>query len=299
MRAKEEILSRHSHLRADLLGRLATIDGELDADDLLTRFTASEPVRLSPAQAPLRFEDYVLEKHLGSGGMGKVYRATQRSLQRSVAIKTLRKKWHGDLEATQRLVREAQLLGKLRHPGIVSVHGLGQFPAGSVFLVMDYIEGVDLCSYVAHQENRLGSLRDIAHSIADAVAHAHDRQVLHCDLKPSNVLVDNENRICVTDFGLGRALGASGRVESLGEGTRGYMAPEQHLAGEEITRATDVFGIGAILFRLMFGHIPSSANLGSEHRLSANEALHEICLKCLEVDPKNRFPDARALLDAL
>jgi tRNA A-37 threonylcarbamoyl transferase component Bud32 len=298
-RAKDDVLSRHSHLRADLLGLLATIDRELDADDLLTKVAASEPVRLSPAQAPLRFEDYVLEKHLGSGGMGKVYRATQRSLQRPVAIKTLKKKWHADLEATQRLVREAQLLGKLRHPGIVSVHGLGQFPAGSVFLAMDYIEGVDLHRYVAREENRLGSSRDITRSIADAVAHAHDRQVLHCDLKPSNILVDDENRIYVTDFGLGRALGASGRAESLGEGTRGYMAPEQHLPGAEVTKATDVYGIGAILFRLMFGHIPSSANLGSAQRLSADEALHQVCLQCLEEDPMNRFPDARALWEAL
>lgn len=298
--AKDEILARHRHLLADLLKPLATVDRDMRADGLTSEFQASiERVRIDSAQAPLRFDDYVLEKHLGSGGMGKVYRATQRSLNRPVAIKTLRKRWQGDGEATRRLVQEARLLGMLRHPGIVSVHGLGQFPGGSVFLAMDYIDGTNLNRFCAHERLPDNQILDIVRSIADAVAHAHDRQVLHCDLKPSNILLDQNNRVYVTDFGLGRALGNSAATGSGGEGTPAFMAPEQFMPDDRITKATDVYGIGGILYTLLHQHLPGDQDQFLEDREVAATDLERICGKCLAAAPQDRFDDARKLHEAL
>src|SRR5262249_40768306 len=151
--------------------------------------------------------------------------------------------------ATIRFLEEAEFLARLRHPGIVTVHGLGHLPDGGHFLVMDLIEGSDLAREMSTGPVPVVQALRWVSEAADAIEHAHQQGVIHCDLKPSNLLLDRAGHIHVTDFGLGRSL--SGDRQSVG-GTAGFMAPEQvDATWGPISPRTDVHGLGAVLYALL------------------------------------------------
>ena len=260
----------------------------------------------------LDYGDFLLNELVGRGGMGKVYRAVWKSRNQRVAVKVLHKPRWTSPAAVERFMEEARTVARLRHPGIVGVHGVGRTPGGGLFLVMDFIDGADLAQVSSEQRPSPRQAAAWVAEAARAVAHAHAHGVVHCDLKPSNLMRDNGGRIVVGDFGLARSFGDDTR--SWG-GTLGYMAPEQLDASfGEVGPAADIFALGLVLVNLLTGRVVfegkrvmqaladpacppdwwrSAAGLGIPEQLVA------VLNRCLAIDPLARFPTAAQLADAL
>jgi serine/threonine protein kinase len=200
------------------------------------------------------FDDrYVVESLLGRGGMGNVYKAREKTLDRYVALKIVPEARHSDEQFIERFRREARIAARLRHPRIVSVHEvgtMGRFP----YFSMDYIDGSTLRSVVERkhalpQEDAISVVVEICR----AVAHAHGKGIIHRDLKPENVMIDMEGDVFVLDFGLARAVEDTSLTQpGVVVGTPFYMSPEQ-LHGEKIDERSDVYSIGLILYYCLTG----------------------------------------------
>lgn len=262
------------------------------------------------------FGDYELLERLGRGGMGVVYRAMQRSLQREVAIKLLSAGPWASPEFIARFRREAQNAARLQHPNIVSIHEVGQY-AELDFFSMALVRGRNLEQHVEtfgtmspHAAARL------VRTVAEALDYAHRLDVLHLDLKPANVLIDDAGEPRIADFGLARRLGESPAGDGFEiAGTPGYMAPEQaRAANSRVGVAADIHGLGAILYELLCGKPPFVA--ASPQRILEQmihvevQSLRErdraipadldaICRTCLAKDAERRYRTARELADDL
>lgn len=249
--------------------------------------------------APLVFSDYVLEQLLGSGGMGKVYRARDMRSGKTVAIKALHKSRQHDERAVAQFVQESTILARLSHPNIVGVEGLGRFPAGGYFIVMEFVAGTDLQTRLSSGPCRTSEAVSVMRKVCSAVQYAHERGIVHCDLKPGNVLVDANDHVLVTDFGFAFILAdrSPAQLDAIG-GTAGYVAPEVLNLESPPTRAADVFALGAMLWTLIAGRVPLTANdvQSARHDTKPIEA---ICRRCLARNPADRFSSASDLMSAL
>lgn len=208
--------------------------------------------------APELPDDYEVGDELGRGGMGIVYRAHQKSLDRDVAVKVLRP---GDLQfgsAIARFENEARSLARLRHRHIVSVHEVGK-ASGFVYFTMDLIEGMSLQELIASDRMTNGRAVKLLRQVASAMTYAHGQGVVHRDLKPANILVDQNDDAFVVDFGLARDLGTTSDATLSGQmmGTPAYMSPEQALGDrDKIGEATDIYALGAVLYECLTGKRP-------------------------------------------
>jgi tetratricopeptide (TPR) repeat protein len=262
------------------------------------------------------FGDYELLEEIARGGMGVVFRARQRSLDRLVALKMMLPGRLSSQELVRRFRMEAEAASRLRHPGIVSIHEVGQCQ-GQHYYSMDYIDGCDLVRRVEAGPVAPALAARWIQSVAEAIHHAHQHGILHRDLKPANVLLDAASQPHVTDFGLaklldeGRDLTATGHVL----GTPSFMPPEQ--ASPErgaVTVASDVYGLGAIFYFLLTGKGPfdgeslehtlkllltSDPEPPSRCRPGIPRDLETICLKCLNKEPQRRYASAAELADDL
>jgi tRNA A-37 threonylcarbamoyl transferase component Bud32/tetratricopeptide (TPR) repeat protein len=260
--------------------------------------------------------DYQLLEEVARGGMGVVYKARQRSLDRIVAVKMIRDSALARPEDVIRFQSEAAAAARLKHPHIVAIHEVGQY-AGRHFFSMDYIEGSSLAEFARDHPLSPATAARLVATIATAVQAAHDQGILHRDLKPSNVLIDAQCQPHVTDFGLAKRLEGDSRLTGTEQilGTPAYMPPEQARGDHrQIGLASDVYALGAILYELLVGRPPfrSETPLAtiqqaleiepvSPRRLNPAVAgdLETICLKCLEKEPARRYPTAQALADDL
>ncbi len=262
------------------------------------------------------FGDYELLEKVGEGGMGVVFKARQKSLDRIVAVKMLRLGRHAGVEFVRRFRAEAVAAASLQHPHIVAIHEVGSHE-GQQFFVMDYIAGQSLARFVGNRPLPARQAAQLVRSIGEAVQFAHDHGILHRDLKPANVLVDTGGQVHVTDFGLARRLEGDSELTLTGQvlGSPHYMPPEQ-AAGKRglVSRRTDVYGLGAILYHLLTGRPPF---LGEDLADTLQEVLNRepvsprllnpsvprdletICLKCLEKDPARRYPTVSAAVEEL
>ncbi len=266
-----------------------------------------------PPGAGGEFGDFELLEEIAAGGMGVVFKARQRRLNRIVALKTIRPSALGPGEDAARRFRvEAAAVARLDHPAIVPIFEMGEL-AGYPFLCLKLIEGGDLDSHLDRFRRDPSAAARLMAEVARAVHYAHQRGVLHRDLKPSNILLDEQGRPHVTDFGLARCLEDDSRITRTGLilGTPSYMAPEQ-VAGprDAVTTAADVYGLGAVLYALLAGRPPFGGDSVYEilQRVREQEPaspstwspgvdrdLEAICLKCLEKSPGARYPSAEAL----
>ncbi|MBO0695221.1 MAG: protein kinase, partial [Verrucomicrobia bacterium] len=262
------------------------------------------------------FGDYELLEEIARGGQGVVYRARQKSLNRIVALKVIRLGHWATASHLKRFRLEAEAAASLEHPGIVSVHEVGERD-GSCYFSMRFVEGGQLDAVVRRNPIPIRRAAELIAKLARTVAYAHERGILHRDIKPGNILLDAEGEPHLTDFGLARLVETENDMTRTSEflGTPSYMAPEQARGdGVAVTRATDVYGLGAVLYHLLTGHPPFAGATTYETvrmvletspqkpRLwnsKLNHDLQTICLKCLEKDPKRRYLSALALAEDL
>ena len=265
---------------------------------------------------PFDLGDYQLQEVIGRGGMGVVYLAKQNHLDRMVAVKMIRSGMLADDDEVRRFYTEAQAAARLHHPGIVSVYQFGH-RAGHHFFSMEYVKGHDLQKRISSEILDPKVAARYVRDVAKAIGHAHKNDVLHRDLKPANVLIDLDDRVHVTDFGLAKHLDGDSSVTRSGAavGTPHYMAPEQ--AGGHSDRASkqsDVYSLGAILFACVAGRPPlvgdtvvqtlmqvvhNPAPLLRSVRADTPRDLETIVAKCLEKNPQKRYASADELADEL
>jgi hypothetical protein len=262
--------------------------------------------------APPRFDDYELLAEIGRGGMGIVYKARQKTLDRVVALKMILPGSLAGEDDIKRFQTEAEATARLLHPAIVRIHEVG-LEDGRHFYSMDYIDGPSLSRQLARGPLPGRTAARHVAAVARAIQHAHRHGILHRDLKPSNILLDADEQPHVTDFGLAKKLGVDSKQTATGAvlGTPSYMAPEQ-AAGKtkELGPACDVYGLGALLYESLTGRPPFKAEtpLDTMHQVMERDPapprllnpkierdLETICLKCLEKDPRDRYASAEAL----
>jgi eukaryotic-like serine/threonine-protein kinase len=200
---------------------------------------------------------YELEELVGSGGMSSVYRAHDTLLERKVALKILHERYGDDEEYVERFRREARAVAQLAHPNIVTVIDRGE-DGGRQFIVFEYIDGENLKQIVEREGPlALDEVVALGLEIARGLAFAHERGIVHRDVKPQNVLLNGDGHAKVTDFGIARSLDVEKGVTQTGTvlGTSDYIAPEQ-ASGEVVSRETDVYSLGVVLFELLTGAVP-------------------------------------------
>jgi len=322
------MLAQHPDLAGDLKSFFANRDAmERMAEPMRRQLPGPETI--GPAEAAETgvgatvryFGDYELLEEIARGGMGVVYKARQVSLGRVVAVKMILAGQLASAADVARFRAEATAAGNLDHPNIVPIYEISEHD-GQHYFSMKLVEGGSLAKRVARSEGRGASKEEqkqAAHLlavVARAVHHAHQRGILHRDLKPGNILIDAQGHPHVTDFGLARRVEGDSRLTQSGAivGTPSYMSPEQARSEKVLSTAVDVYSLGAIFYELLTGRPPFRAEAPLDvvlkvlqHEPEAphvlvseiDRDLETICLKCLEKEPQKRYESAQALAEDL
>ena len=262
------------------------------------------------------FGDYELLEQIGRGGQGVVFRARQKSLNRTVALKIIGLGQWATKAHLKRFRLEAEAAARLEHPGIVPIHEVGERD-GSCYFSMKFVEGGQLDEVARREPMPIRPAVELIAKVARTVHYAHEHGILHRDIKPGNILLDAKGEPHLTDFGLARLVESESSVTQTLDvlGTPSYMAPEQAVGNNTaVSSTTDVYGLGAVLYQLLTGQPPFAGGttyetirllLDTEPRQprllnpKIDRDLSTICLKCLEKDPKRRYPSALALAEDL
>lgn len=198
---------------------------------------------------------YEIIRPLGSGGMARVFLAHDQLLDREVAIKMLREQFEGDKELLEQFRREAKSAARLIHPYIINIYDVVASEEGQ-YIVMEYVEGTTLKTYLQQEKLGLNAILEIGVRLADALQHAHSRNIIHCDIKPQNILLDRHLNPKITDFGIAKMITGQTVVYSPSVmGSVHYISPEQY-NGNRITNASDVYSLGVVLFEMLTGQVP-------------------------------------------
>jgi serine/threonine protein kinase/Tfp pilus assembly protein PilF len=283
--------------------------GPVDSEREISVDLASSPMLMD-------FGDYELLEQIGRGGQGVVFRARQKSLNRTVALKVISLGQWASQTHLKRFRLEAEAAARLEHPGIVPIHEVGERD-GQCYFSMKFIEGGQLDEVTKREPMSIRHAVELITKVARTVHYAHEHGILHRDIKPGNILLDQKGEPHLTDFGLARLVESESTVTRTMEvlGTPSYMAPEQAVGNNAaVSSVTDVYGLGAILYQLLTGQPPFAGGttyetikllLDTEPRQprllnpKIDRDLSTICLKCLDKDPQRRYSSALALAEDL
>src|SRR5437588_12319393 len=287
---------------------------ELSYDNAKPTSGVKEAVRAATMLGELG--DYELLEEVGRGGQGVVFRARQKSLNRTVALKVISLGQWASKTHLKRFRLEAKAAARLEHPGIVPIYEVGERD-GSCYFSMKFVEGGQLDEVVRRTPMPIRQAVELIAKVARTVHYAHEHLILHRDIKPGNILLDAKGEPHLTDFGLARLVESESSVTQTLDvlGTPSYMAPEQAVGNNAaVSSATDVYGLGAVLYQLLTGQPPFAGGatyetikllLDTEPRPprllnpKVDRDLSTICLKCLEKDPQRRYPSALTLAEDL
>ncbi|HEX7654825.1 MAG TPA: serine/threonine-protein kinase, partial [Verrucomicrobiae bacterium] len=263
----------------------------------------------SVAELARKFPQLEIVELIGKGGMGAVYKARQKQLDRWVALKILPPDVGQAPAFAERFTREARALAKLNHPGIVTIHDTGQAD-GLYYLLMELVDGVNLRQLMATGRVSTREALAIVPQICDALQYAHDQGIVHRDIKPENILLDRRGRVKVADFGLAKILGGTEATPpSLGNplpdaslteggkvmGTPQYMSPEQVQAPGEVDHRADIYALGVVFYQMLTGELPGKKLEPPSKKVQIDVRLDEIVLRALESKPELRYQQASLL----
>jgi len=242
------------------------------------------------------FPELEVQEELGRGGMGVVYRARQLALDRLVALKILSPTLSNDPSFSERFGREARVLGKLRHPNIVSVHDAG-WRSGICYLIMEFVNGVSLREAQQAGDLTPGEALAIVPQVCDALQYAHDRGIVHRDIKPENILIDSGGHVKIADFGLAKLLEREPDRLSLTNtgqamGTFSYMAPEQMSDAGEVDHRADIFSLGVVFYEMLTGELPQGRFPPPSEKVEVDVRLDAVVLRALEKERDRRYQRA-------
>ena len=268
-----------------------------------SRFVPPTVAGLSP-----KFPQLEILGLIGQGGMGAVYRARQKELDRIVALKILPPDIGTDPAFAERFTREARALARLNHPGIVTIHDFGRTD-GLYFFLMEFVDGVNLRQLLRAGRVSPREALAIVPQICDALQYAHDHGIVHRDIKPENILLDRQGRVKVADFGLARLVGAENEPAaeegvagspSLTEsgkimGTPQYMAPEQIAHPLEVDHRADIYSLGVVFYQMLTGELPGKRLEPPSKKVQIDVRLDEVVLRAMERKPELRFQQASIL----
>ncbi len=262
------------------------------------RFDAPTPQALAPL-----FPQLEILELLGRGGMGAVYKARQPGLDRLVALKVLPAEVGRDPAFAERFIREARALARLNHPHIVAVYDFGQ-TGDLCYFVMEYVDGANLRQLMRSGGVTPQQAMAIVPQVCEALQYAHDEGIVHRDVKPENILLDQKGRVKIADFGLAKLLGRTQAELSLTGthqvmGTLHYMAPEQLETPSAVDHRADIFSLGVVFYELLTGQLPMGRFEPPSHRVRVDVRLDEVVLRSLEREPSRRYQKASQVKTAV
>lgn len=263
----------------------------------------------------MKYGRYKIVDRLGKGSVGEVYLAHDPRIDRKVALKVLHKEHLASKEIIKRFIKEAKAIGRLSHPNIVSVYDVGK-DRGSIYIAMEYLEGRPLNEVIQSKKLDMASIVGIGRQVAAALDYAHQKGIVHRDVKPSNLMITDTNQVKLTDFGIAHFEDASITLQTCSGdilGTPAYMPPEQ-VAGQDVDGRSDLYSLGVILYELIVGRRPFVENTLTalfkaitQHNLippekvnpSIPSELSDIVLKSMDKNPDRRYQSGAELASAL
>lgn len=255
------------------------------------------PVTPPPAieEVSPSFPDLEIIELIGKGGMGAVFKARQKSLDRFVALKLLPKALGKDSEFAERFEDEAKALASLNHPNIVTIHDFGH-QGDYYYLLMEFVGGPNLRQLIRDEQLTPEEALAIVPPLCEALEYAHDQNIVHRDIKPENLLLDSNGRVKIADFGISRIVGREHPHSEKVAGTPAYMAPEQKDAPGTVDSRADIYSLGVVLYELLTGERPGSAMIPpSKKKATLDVRLDEVILRALDKNPELRWQSATAL----
>ncbi len=256
-----------------------------------SRFVPPTAEELAP-----HFQHLEILSLLGQGGMGAVYKARQKKLDRQVALKILSSESARGPAFADRFAREARTLARLSHPSIVAIHDFGDAD-GLFYFVMEYVDGANLREILRAGKLSTKEVLAIVPQLCDALQYAHDEGVVHRDIKPENILLDQKGRVKIADFGLAKMLAPGDWDITLtvpGEvmGTPTYMAPEQIERPAEVDHRADLFSLGVVFYEMLTGELPLGRFPPPSRKVQVDVRLDDVVLRTLEKEPELRYQNA-------
>ena len=279
----------------------ADIDKTATSDEKSSIPTSVTPpgrfVPPEPAELAKQFPQLEILELLGQGGMGAVYKARQKQLERVVALKILPPEVGQDPAFAERFTREARSMAKLSHQHVVTLHEFGQTEEGLYYFIMEFVDGTDLRHVIQTGELCPDEALAIVPQVCEALHYAHKKGIVHRDIKPENILLDNEGNIKIADFGLARLLNRPTTAYTLTQvgqrmGTPHYMAPEQIEHPGQVDHRADIYSLGVVFYEMLTGQLPIGKFAPPSTKVQVDVRLDRVVLKTLEYEPERRYQHA-------